>query len=1109
MFHTIDTIKNTSDKELYNITFNYPNQDDNNLQSKLLVKKELYNYHSKHIPNLIKYADLKLYREQKCLSKNFNLAEQQIMLTNFFNVNSTQNGLLLFHGLGTGKTCTAISIAETFKQQCLHYNTKIIILVPGPTLKKNWQSELIKCTGTTYQPPVKTQNEKQNNTSYDYLEFYRIMSYKSFNKKVIGERIKNVDTTKKQKYQKDEKGVYIRKETPNKIEKLDNTLLIIDEAHNITGNTTYDSIKKIINNSKNLKLLLLTGTPMKNEATDIIDLINLLKPKNNQVTKSQIFTFNESTQYLDFAPNGKENLRNSIKGIVSYFKSNDPYIFAMQHDMGIVPKSLKFTKIIPCKLSKFHNQLYQEITKKLNNKIEETTNSVVNFVLPYINDNKIIPVYGSEGYDNVITAIKHNENKFNLVLQQFLKDTTKIKDVPNNRLIYINNEGQITGNFLHENFLYIFSIKFAQALKNLNELIYNKKGVKTAFVYSNLVKYGINMFKQVLLQNGYLEFKENTKKTLEYVPEYIRCYYCGKILKEHNNQQNNKSDNHEFYPACFITITGGDDSLETEYNDTSSEEIIMKYFCNENNADGKYIKFVLGSRVLSEGFNLKNVGEVHILDTWFNFTRIEQTIGRAIRRCSHMDVINENNPYPKVDVYKYCVIDDNSLSSEEKIYQRAEKKHILIKEIEHIIKENALDCALNYESNKVFNSDKYKNCKPLTIKDYDTATLKENEQFCPVECDYQKCDIKCKDNKLSEFYNNNNDNYIVPENKIDNNTYESNLNIDLSKYKQKIKNLFILKYVYELDELIKEFNVDEFEHFDLYYFYRALDEFIPHNENEMNNYNEYLVDKYNRPGYLLYVNKFYIFQPFGINENEIMKYKISQSISINENIGLFEYMKHNNMLTNIIQQSKSLVNYDFDTYKSYYLNKKEFNYVGIIDKEPNKKKNKSELELKDVFRLRERITKKTDKKRETGLQTYIGSVCFNSYNMNYIKKVFQTLKIPFDTKLSRIELCKQVQDKLYELEKYNNDGFTYLIIPCNHPTIPFPLNLKDRIEFIKDKVKDKIKTDIVFSIDKKEKDKKKYYILHIKNDKNIKNYDNFLKELGFNENKNSFDKIID
>ena len=176
-----------------------------------------------------------------------------------------------------------------------------------------------------------------------------------------------------------------------------------------------------MNNSKNLKLLLLTGTPMKNMATDIIDLINLLQSKDKQVKKSQIFTYDQLTDNLDFTQNGKEYLKEHIKGVVSYFKSNDPYIFALQHDMGIIPKSLKFTKIIPCKLSKFHNQLYQEITKKLNNKIEETTNSVVNCVLPLLNDNKIIPVYGADGYEKVMSEIKHNENKYNLILQKFLQ----------------------------------------------------------------------------------------------------------------------------------------------------------------------------------------------------------------------------------------------------------------------------------------------------------------------------------------------------------------------------------------------------------------------------------------------------------------------------------------------------------------------------------------------------------------------------------------------------------------------------------------------------------------------------------------------------------------
>ena len=71
--------------------------------------------------------------------------------------------------------------------------------------------------------------------------------------------------------------------------------------------------------------------------------------------------------------------------------------------------------------------------------------------------------------------------------------------------------------------------------------------------------------------------------------------------------------------------------------------------------------------------------------------------------------------------------------------------------------------------------------------------------------------------------------------------------------------------------------------------------------------------------------------------------------------------------------NNSLLNFSF---------KFEYTYVVIIDKELNKKKSKQELELKDIFKLRKKITMNTSKKKESRLQTYNGSVYFNSYSMD-------------------------------------------------------------------------------------------------------------------------------
>ena len=45
---------------------------------------------------------------------------------------------------------------------------------------------------------------------------------------------------------------------------MDNSIIIIDEAHNITNNEYGESLKAIIKKSKNLKLILLSANLMKN-----------------------------------------------------------------------------------------------------------------------------------------------------------------------------------------------------------------------------------------------------------------------------------------------------------------------------------------------------------------------------------------------------------------------------------------------------------------------------------------------------------------------------------------------------------------------------------------------------------------------------------------------------------------------------------------------------------------------------------------------------------------------------------------------------------------------------------------------------------------------------
>ena len=133
-----------------NKTYTYPDVTDNDLQSIIMKKREFYYYKTPNRKILTSYDDIMAYRKSICSPSTFSLQGHQIIPSNYINPNTLYKGLIFFHGLGTGKTCGAIAVAEGFKEQVQKYNTKIYILLPGPLMKESWKEHLLKCTGDTY-----------------------------------------------------------------------------------------------------------------------------------------------------------------------------------------------------------------------------------------------------------------------------------------------------------------------------------------------------------------------------------------------------------------------------------------------------------------------------------------------------------------------------------------------------------------------------------------------------------------------------------------------------------------------------------------------------------------------------------------------------------------------------------------------------------------------------------------------------------------------------------------------------------------------------------------------------------------------------------------------
>jgi hypothetical protein len=207
-----------------------------------------------------------------------------------------------------------------------------------------------------------------------------------------------------------------------------------------------------------------------------------------------------------------------------------------------------------------------------------------------------------------------------------------------------------------------YSSKFALILNILN----NTEGL--AYVYSNLVENGANLFAMCLEEHGYTNAIGNKN-----------------ILKNPSNEVTKGSR------GKYVLFTG-----ETTNIDIKNALLRLK---DTDNAEGEDIRVIIGSRKVAEGVDFKYVRQIHIIDPWFNMSRIEQIIGRGMRTCSHLEL-----PFEKQNCTIYLHIcrypKSNQETLDEQIYRRdVEGKGVIIGKLKRVIMESAMDCDLQTSIN--------------------------------------------------------------------------------------------------------------------------------------------------------------------------------------------------------------------------------------------------------------------------------------------------------------------------------------------------------------------------------------------------------------------------
>ncbi|MBA42775.1 MAG: hypothetical protein CMF62_02055 [Magnetococcales bacterium] len=212
------------------------------------------------IKNLINLKFLKKKKtfNQICYPKEFKLQPQQRFLGEYLNPKTPYKGLLVFHRIGAGKTCTAVRIAEAWKG-----DHNIIVVVPA-SLRGNFKSELRSlCAGSSY---LKDNERKKLEELHPSTSEY---------KKIIKESDNRIDKYYKiYSYNK-----FVELVENNKMN-LSKSILIIDEIQNMVSegghyyNTLYNAIYSA---PRTLRVVALTATPMFDKPIEIALTMNLLK----------------------------------------------------------------------------------------------------------------------------------------------------------------------------------------------------------------------------------------------------------------------------------------------------------------------------------------------------------------------------------------------------------------------------------------------------------------------------------------------------------------------------------------------------------------------------------------------------------------------------------------------------------------------------------------------------------------------------------------------------------------------------------------------------------------------------------------------------------------
>lgn len=591
------------------------------------------------------------------------LRKYQLFASKILDYKSIYRDLLLYHGMGSGKTASAINIYNMLYNYTPGWN--VFILIKAALRDVPWMEDLKKFLA-----------EDENEFRMANIVFIHYDS--PFADKDFLEAVKKVDSSKKSLYIVDEVHNFIRNVYGN-----------ITSGEGRRAKNIYNYIQNDKRDNEGVRVVLISATPAINNPFELALLFNLLRPGTFPTSENKFNSlYITNAPYKTLNNKNKNMFQRRILGLVSY------YVGAEANPGTFAKKNIKYSDVL---MSKYQTDIYdhfEDVEKQMEKRQRFTgkkqsksvyksyTRQSCNFVFPQISQkingvdrprpnkfrltereavatqeaSKLKAEKGSETFLNVNAYVKtlnaYTKAFDDLLYDRNAKDLTKkytIKDDLENFKKYDNFNDFVKGETKFSN---LFKQMHESSAKMTNIMFNIMESPGPVLVYSNYVLMeGIEILEIYAKYFGFVQYERvSKKKGLSYA---------------------------EFH--------GG-------IKDRRDRVKAMNLFNKAENKTGDLIKIMFVSPAGTEGLSLMNVRQVHITEPYWNEVRIQQMIGRAIRLCSHKNLPVEDR---KVDVYRYRSVRKNNVwTADQLIEDIARSKASLIESFLSAVKEAAIDCEL-------------------------------------------------------------------------------------------------------------------------------------------------------------------------------------------------------------------------------------------------------------------------------------------------------------------------------------------------------------------------------------------------------------------------------